>query len=474
MRVSGDLSMFPEYAREVYAMAEGDPRVNFAGAFPNERMAEELGRIDVLVVPSTWYENGPLVVYSALAAGIPVVASNFGGLSEIVEHEENGLLFEPGDQVDLARQLERLCEDPGLIVRLGENAGILRTVEDSVDEMLQLYERLAKEKSRKGRDREPTTSEGARSAKVSEHWARDVEERRKGNYAGNWLDHETIQRLYINPMSTGSADETWFSYIARKYFSKTVGRALSLGCGGGALERHALSAKVCETFDAFDISEGSVEAAREEARKAGFLPRVNYAAADLNHLSLPTNTYDAAFASMAIHHLENLEGVFAELTKALKPGGLFVFNEFVGPTQFQWTDGQLELANELLRSIPERYRVASSGNVLKVIRRPTIEQMNASDPSESIRSGEIMPLVERYFDLVERRYYGGTLLHLVTAAGTIRNYSTDSEEDEKLLRRMIDFEKVHIAAGDLGSDFVLVVARNRGHGGADSENGRRT
>jgi glycosyltransferase involved in cell wall biosynthesis len=153
LRVCGDLNMYPDYACEVYDLAARDPRVNFAGSFPNEQMTTELGKIDVLVVPSTWYENAPLVVYSAFAAGIPVVASNLGGMAEVVRHGENGLLFEPGDPEDLARQLSRLIEDPALLTKLGENAGGVRTVEDSVDEMLGLYERLRERNQRDPRRR---------------------------------------------------------------------------------------------------------------------------------------------------------------------------------------------------------------------------------------------------------------------------------------------------------------------------------
>jgi glycosyltransferase involved in cell wall biosynthesis len=142
LRICGDVRSYPDYAEEAYALAEGDPRVNFAGSFPNEQMAAELGKIDVLVVPSTWYENTPLVIYSALAAGVPVVASNLGGIAEVISHGENGLLFEPGDAEDLARQLRRLTEEPGLLEGLGKSPRSVRTVEDSVDEMLTMYERL--------------------------------------------------------------------------------------------------------------------------------------------------------------------------------------------------------------------------------------------------------------------------------------------------------------------------------------------
>lgn len=731
LRLCGSFAHFPEYAREVYEMGRSDGRINFAGTFPNEKIAEELKKIDVLVVPSTWYENTPLVIYSAFAAKIPVVATNLGGMAEVVEHEENGLLFEPGDAGDLARQLRRLVDEPGSLGRYSGNVRDVRSVENSVDEMLDLYERFLQDKKEEnlgrargaskdiedwlwlnhlGIEKDPglggfaaplppaglralpsgAADEGGfaaygvaayramreaapleagaavldhgcgagvvarlfregeqelyavdvgrenvdwirenlphvgaaavapdeplphvdgsfdavyslleftrgdarrheamladlariskfdayvlvaiygdtalaraanepelrddmgiegeelgraaeefgrgehatvggreaavafvpeshvrggwtawfdlvgirrgavgglqdlvvlraksdrpgrqdvaalwewagrpgemdRASRVSEHWARNVKARQSGEFAGNWLDHKAIGRLYINPMSTGSPEETWFPYVARKYFPEPVGKALSLGCGGGALERHALALNVCSGFDAYDISEGSIEAAREEARREGILDRINYAAVDLNQIELEEDAYDAVFASMAVHHLENLEGVYAELVKALKPGGLFVFNEFVGPSQFQWTDRQLELANKLLQSIPERYRVADNGKVYGKIKRNTIEEMNAQDPSESIRSAEIMAVTERFFEVVERRDYGGTLLHLVTEAGTISNYSSEDEEDVDLLRRMIDFEKRHIAAGDIKSDFTLVVARN--------------
>jgi glycosyltransferase involved in cell wall biosynthesis len=144
LRISGDLKRAPnpDYSCEIYELAGEDPRINFAGAYPNDRVADELKKIDVLVVPSTWYENSPLVIYEALASRMPVVATDLGGMSEVVHHRENGLLFEPGDAEDLARQLNRLISEPGLLEELGNNAGHVRTVQDSVDEVLELYERL--------------------------------------------------------------------------------------------------------------------------------------------------------------------------------------------------------------------------------------------------------------------------------------------------------------------------------------------
>ena len=69
---------------------------------PNESIGDVFSELDVLVVPSVWYENTPLAIYSAQEAGCPVIASNLGGMSEVIKHEKNGLLFEAGDFVGLA------------------------------------------------------------------------------------------------------------------------------------------------------------------------------------------------------------------------------------------------------------------------------------------------------------------------------------------------------------------------------------
>jgi glycosyltransferase involved in cell wall biosynthesis len=165
LRVCGDLTHFPEYVSEVYEMAHRDPRINFAGPYQNERVMEELKKMDVLVVPSIWYENTPLVIYEAFAAGISVVATDLGGMSEIVEHEKTGLLFEPGNPEDLARQLKRLIDEPDALSKYSGSVENVRPIEDSVDETLDLYARLLEKKAQE------------REQAVSEYSARNVEAR---------------------------------------------------------------------------------------------------------------------------------------------------------------------------------------------------------------------------------------------------------------------------------------------------------
>ena len=115
------------------------PGVFHEGAVQHERIPEILAALDVLVVPSTWLENSPLVVREAFLAGVPVIASRLGGLTEVVKHEVNGLFFRPGDASDLQSCLHRLVCEPRLLDRLRDGIPRVRTLSEDARFLRELY-----------------------------------------------------------------------------------------------------------------------------------------------------------------------------------------------------------------------------------------------------------------------------------------------------------------------------------------------
>ncbi len=145
--VYGKLGDFPDYTARVTKMAEGESRIKFCGTFPNDLIAEIFTHLDVLVVPSIWYENTPLVIYSAHASGTPVIATNLGGMSEVVLHDVNGLLFEKGDAEGLAAQLRRVIEEKGTLERLASKVEPPKSIATYAEELEGFYEEVLSERA---------------------------------------------------------------------------------------------------------------------------------------------------------------------------------------------------------------------------------------------------------------------------------------------------------------------------------------
>ena len=85
--------------------------VSDAGTPFDFKVPRWFGALDLLVVPSVWYENTPFVILESLAAGTPVIASDLGGLSELIEVGRNGFVFKAGDSADLREKLARFVEE---------------------------------------------------------------------------------------------------------------------------------------------------------------------------------------------------------------------------------------------------------------------------------------------------------------------------------------------------------------------------
>ncbi|MDW8068906.1 MAG: glycosyltransferase family 4 protein [Anaerolineae bacterium] len=139
LRIYGDMSRFPRYAERLRRLARGDPRIRFEGAVVNQRVPEILAGLDVLVVPSIWYENSPMTILEAHAVGVPVLASDLGGMAEMVRHGVDGLLFRVGDARDLAARLRELIENPDLLPRLRAGIPSVWTLEQELGKLLEIY-----------------------------------------------------------------------------------------------------------------------------------------------------------------------------------------------------------------------------------------------------------------------------------------------------------------------------------------------
>lgn len=218
----------------------------------------------------------------------------------------------------------------------------------------------------------------------------------------------------MNRRATGDPAIDWINHSASLLtsFAKPI-KALSIGCGFGVIERTLRRHDFCQLIHGVDVAENAIETARKTAEAEG-LDGLSYEVADLNAAKFSPETYDVVYAHASLHHIFQLEHLLDEIKQTLKPGGLFVVYEYIGPSQMQFPRRDLELADVFLKVIPERYRKLQRGEgIKKEAVRASLDTMNSSDPSEGIRASEIVPLIASRFEIRHFRYVGGTLLLLV-------------------------------------------------------------
>jgi glycosyltransferase involved in cell wall biosynthesis len=136
--IYGSTETFPAYVAEVRAKAAGLP-IAFAGAFAPDQAAAIYRDIDVLVVPSLWPENSPLVIHEAFQAAVAVVGARTGGIPDLIEDNVSGLLFETGSPEDLARRLRELVGNPARVTTLAAGAPRVKTMEQDAAEWEAAY-----------------------------------------------------------------------------------------------------------------------------------------------------------------------------------------------------------------------------------------------------------------------------------------------------------------------------------------------
>lgn len=269
-------------------------------------------------------------------------------------------------------------------------------------------------------------------------WNREVVEKTHVEWMTDWPI-----RHHLNAMIGTPEHPLWpIEWLEEWLGGRRFGRALSVGCGTGPLERQLIQRGVCREIEAFDGSIGSLRIARQTADEEGVGEHIRYFAMDFNEPVLPRDRYDIVFFHQSAHHVAKLEKLYRAVLLALKPDGLVYLDEYVGPSRFDWEDERrLDRHQTFYRSLPRRVRTAER-------LEPPI---HVYDPSEAFRSSEIESQLSVGFETLARRPYGGNVLSVVTA------YIEPDALDE-VRSQLIDEENRWLAGGD-PAYYAIVVAR---------------
>lgn len=308
----------------------------------------------------------------------------------------------------------------------------------------------------------PWAENTSEKQKTSDHWS----ENQSGSSAFSpdvyWLAVPEVQARYQNQGSAGKSDH-WVRYCLNEFLQDRLPaeRMLSLGCGGGALERDLARLNAFKHCEGLDITQVSIDAAKQSALEEG-ISNLDYRCVDVENEPLGDSLYDAIWFNGSLHHIKQLEHVCQAVARALKPDGFLFFNEYVGPSMFDLTARQKEVMSAVYRLIPEKYRInylpENRGRVLPELPFPNPVEVHRVDPSEAIRSAEILSVVEQHFDILAKNQAGGTLMQFLLS-GIAGNFKSDDPDSMAVLKLLFSIEDTLINVGDINSDFVVVAAR---------------
>ena len=208
---------------------------------------------------------------------------------------------------------------------------------------------------------------------------------------------------------------------------------LSLGCGSGRLERQLLATKICQSYHGIDIAADAIQEATNMAQKLS-LP-LTYETQDLNFVRLKPKSYDLIVAQTSLHHVLHLEHLMDEISAALTDDGCLWVHDYIGESQFQFSDERLKLMNDLLEILPEKLRFNHfAGRAVDKVARK--EPGTLVSPFESIRSGEIKGLLLERFDVIVMREEV-SFLDRVAGLGMRQNFMEN--EDTKVIFHLLSY-----------------------------------
>jgi SAM-dependent methyltransferase len=263
-------------------------------------------------------------------------------------------------------------------------------------------------------------------------------------FRGSFIRPGPVGVSMANRVYTGDAGRTWLQdLIARGPFRD----AAVLGCDEEQFEKTWLRDGGSERLDVYELSPWVIRKVRSGLE--GWRKQARFIRADLNFAELPEARYDVIWSSGSLHHIFNLERLFAQVAKALRPGGLFALHDYIGDRRLQYSAQRLARANALLREVPMRFRLGGATEI-------TAPDPATLSPFCGVRSDDILSVAERFFEPVHVARYGGLFplpLYL--------DFDAMAHEEPALLARLEAAEAE--AAGDpaLGPSTAYAVYRKR-------------
>jgi SAM-dependent methyltransferase len=288
---------------------------------------------------------------------------------------------------------------------------------------------------------------------IDEHWSKEYAD--KHNLVTRWWQSDLIvshinQRVcgeYLPGLSLGL-----YRWLLKEYGPFPLNRGVSVGCGEGSKEMDVLRAGIVNEFELFELSTFAIASGRAAAARSGFRDRMHFRHGNaFEHAA----QYDLVFWNNSLHHMFDVRSALSWSKDVLRPGGLLVMDEYVGPTRFQFPQWVLDENTAYRKSLPLEYKINPFDRTqmtTDTVENPDLDVLFEIDPSEAADSSNILPELDRQFPGAQIKLTGGLIYHL-GLNDILHNFHNDVSE----IHRMLRWDDKLLAQG--GTQYGVAVAR---------------
>lgn len=277
----------------------------------------------------------------------------------------------------------------------------------------------------------------------------------------DYTQHPLLYQYSIAKRLTGSIHGNPLKQLATHFLNPPAKRILAIGSGMAFPEEWLAANGFAEHIIAYEASAVAVEAVRARLQTAGLEHKVEVRCGDVMQENLPDESFDVVFVQAAIHHFYDIEDMFALMHRVLRPDGLIVFDEYIGPDHHQYEPEVMAIMDEINHCLSAELR----WDVLRKETREsvpaaTLEWMLEMDPSEGVHASQILPLTYQYFDVVYRGDYAGTIMRPFWV-GILPNFDFENSKDASIARLIILMEEFLTRYGAIPHYHTRIVGKKR-------------
>jgi ubiquinone/menaquinone biosynthesis C-methylase UbiE len=277
----------------------------------------------------------------------------------------------------------------------------------------------------------------------------------------DYTQHKFLYQHSIAKPLTGSLDGYSVDHVARKFLVPAPARVLAIGSGMAFVEEYLVANGFAQHLLAYEVSSSAIQAAKQRVMDKPYANQLELRSGDVLQENLPAGTFDVVYVQAAIHHFDKIDDMFALMHRVLRPDGLLIYDEYVGPDHHLYEPELIEIMDRIDDCLAPSYRWDHlAKHTRQHVPYPNLEWMLQHDPSEGVHASRILPLTYQWFDIVHRADSGGSIMRPFFT-GILPNFNWDDQKDQTVARLVILMEQLLTEHGIIPNYNTTVVARRR-------------